>query len=251
MKICIFQRYKYDDMFTPAPQKILIVDDSVASIKVLKENLKEYDCLTANDGKTALEIATGQDEPDLILLDVIMENMDGFEVCSKLKSDFKTREIPVIFITAQKEPEYLVKGFEAGAVDFITKPFNIDELKIRVSTQLKFKKMKDDSARYLKSIEEIYDTVIDGMYYAQRIQNATLPHNQYLDSILDEYFVLYRPRDIVSGDFYMVNQINGKLLLVAADCTGHGVPGALMSMMSMAFIKEIINIHLKVKAAKA
>ncbi len=230
-------------MFTPEPQKILIVDDSPANILVLCDTLKEYNCMVANSGEEALKIACGNNKPDLVLLDIIMKGMNGYEVCSMLKSNSKTKEIPVIFITGKSDPDSLVKGFHAGAVDFISKPFNIDELKVRVSTQLKYKKSLDDNARYLKSIEDIYDTITDSIYYAQRIQNATLPHKEFLDTLMEEYFLIYRPRDIVSGDFYLANKIDNQLLLVAADCTGHGVPGALMSMMSMAFIKEIINVE--------
>ncbi len=230
-------------MFTPEPQKILIVDDSPTNLLVLQDCLKEYNCITAKSGEEALALVLDENKPDLILLDIIMEGMDGYDVCSMLKTNGETSQIPVIFITGETDPDSLVKGFGVGAVDFITKPFNPKELKVRVSTQLKYKKSLEDNARYLKSIEDIYDTITDSMYYAQRIQNATLPHKNYLNKLMDDYFVFYKPRDIVSGDFYLANEINGKLLLVAADCTGHGVPGALMSMMSMAFIKEIISME--------
>ena len=230
-------------MFTPEPQKILIVDDAISNILILKEALKEYNCIAANTGVQALVLAKNEKQPDLILLDIIMQGMDGYEVCRRLKKDMLTKDIPVIFLTAQSDPESLVKGFNAGAVDFIGKPFHEDELRVRVSTQLRYKKSLEDNARYLKSIEDIYDTITDGMYYAQQIQQATLPHKSYLDKVLVDYFVFYKPRDIVSGDFYLVHKIDGKIILVAADCTGHGVPGALMSMMSMALINEIINVE--------
>lgn len=232
-------------MFTPEPQKILIVDDSKTNIQALGEALNEYNCIAATTGENALRIAMGNKKPDLILLDIIMKGMNGYEVCKILKQDNTTNDIPVIFITAQTDPESLVKGFNVGAVDFITKPFHIDELKVRVSTQLKYKKSLDNNSLYLKSIEDIYDTITNSIYYAQKIQQATLPHSNYLDKVLDEHFVFYRPRDIVSGDFYQVNKIENKILIIAADCTGHGVPGALMSMMSMAFINEIINLEKK------
>ncbi len=230
-------------MFTPAPQKILIVDDSQANLMLLCDTLSEHDCIPVSSGEEALKNAFSDTPPDLILLDIIMKGMNGYEVCSLLKKDSRTKEIPVIFITGDRDTKSLVKGFNVGAIDFITKPFNFDELKVRVSTQLKYKKMLDDNNRYLKSIEEIYDTVTDSIYYAQRIQQATLPHDSFLNTLMIDYFVFYRPRDIVSGDFYLACDHNNMLLLVAADCTGHGVPGALMSMMSMAFIKEIINVE--------
>ncbi len=235
----------YFAMFTPDPQKILIVDDSFTNILALKEALTEYDCIAATSGAEALFLAKTKKQPDLILLDVVMKGMDGYEVCKKLKLDALTKDIPVIFLTAQGDPESLVKGFNVGGVDFISKPFHIDEFKVRVTNQLKFKKSLDTNALYLKSIEEIYDTITDSMYYAQQIQHAILPHKAYLDRVLNEYFVFYKPRDIVSGDFYLVHQIENKILLVAADCTGHGVPGALMSMMSMALINEIVNVEKK------
>ncbi len=230
-------------MFTPDPQKILIVDDSPTNLLILQDCLKEYSCTTALSGKEALSLIQNEYKPDLVLLDIIMEGMDGYDVCSVLKTNSETSNIPVIFITGKTDPESLVKGFGVGAIDFITKPFNPKELKVRVSTQLKYKKSLEDNARYLKSIEDIYDTITDSMYYAQRIQNATLPHKNYLDKLMNDYFVFYKPRDIVSGDFYLAYEIKDKLVLVAADCTGHGVPGALMSMMSMAFIREILSME--------
>ncbi len=230
-------------MFTPAPQKILIVDDSQANLMLLCDTLSEHECVSVTSGEEALEVVFEDSPPDLILLDIVMKGMDGYKVCSILKKDPRTMEIPVIFITGDTDTKSLVKGFNVGAIDFITKPFNFEELKVRVSTQLKYKKTLDDNNRYLKSIEEIYDTVTDSIFYAQRIQQATLPHESFLQSLMDDYFVLYKPRDIVSGDFYYACHLNNMLLLVAADCTGHGVPGALMSMMSMAFIKDIINVE--------
>ncbi|MGQ1784403.1 MULTISPECIES: response regulator [unclassified Saccharicrinis] len=237
-------------MFTPDPQKVLIVEDSMTNILALKDALNEYNCVAATSGNQALELARSHKQPDLILLDIIIQGMNGYEVCERLKSDAKTKEIPVVFLTAQSDPESLVKGFKVGAVDFISKPFHIDELKARVANQLKFKKSMDNNIIYLKSIEEIYDTITDSMYYAQQIQHATLPHKEHLQRVLEEYFILYKPRDIVSGDFYLVHQIKNKKLLVAADCTGHGVPGALMSMMCMALINEIINVEKVIKPSE-
>ncbi|SMO67086.1 Stage II sporulation protein E (SpoIIE) [Saccharicrinis carchari] len=230
-------------MFTPEPQKILIVDDSASNIKVLQKVLDQYKCIVATSGANALLLAKAEKQPDLILLEVVMDNMNGYDVCEELKQDQLTKDIPVIFLTDQNQPETLVKGFKVGASDFINKPFHEDVLRARVANQLKYKKIADNNLLYLKSIEAIYDTITDSMYYAQRIQEATLPHKSYLDKVLGEHFLFYKPRDIVSGDFYLVHQIAHKILLVVADCTGHGVPGALMSMMSMALINEIINIE--------
>lgn len=82
--------------------------------------------------------------------------------------------------------------------------------------------------------------ITDSIGYAQRIQAAILPHKNYLDRILPEYFVLFKPRDIVSGDFYWVKEVNSSLIIVAADCTGHGVPGAFMSMLGITLLNELL-----------
>jgi serine phosphatase RsbU (regulator of sigma subunit)/uncharacterized protein HemY len=85
------------------------------------------------------------------------------------------------------------------------------------------------------------ELITDSISYASKIQNAVLPQNDYIDKVMQEHFILYRPRDIVSGDFYWLSQRNDKLVIAAADCTGHGVPGAFMSMLGVSFLNEIVN----------
>ncbi|MDM8557995.1 hybrid sensor histidine kinase/response regulator [Candidatus Parabeggiatoa sp. HSG14] len=118
-------------------QKILIVDDTKESIKVLMDILKNpnYEILAATNGKAALKIVASQ-KPNLILLDIVMPDMDGYEVCTKLKADATTKTIPVIFITAQDEAEDETKGLELGAMDYITKPIIPAIVKARVRTHL-------------------------------------------------------------------------------------------------------------------
>jgi serine phosphatase RsbU (regulator of sigma subunit) len=91
-----------------------------------------------------------------------------------------------------------------------------------------------------KQIEKTHQQVTDSIKYAKYIQNALLPLNSYLEEILPEHFILFKPRDIVSGDFYWMKQIENKLIVVAADCTGHGVPGAFMSMLGISSLNEIV-----------
>lgn len=115
---------------------ILIVDDAEPNIDILLDALGDmYDISVAMDGFTALETAR-HIKPDLILLDIMMPSMDGYEVCRRLKADPLTREIPVIFLTALTEVENKARGFELGGVDYITKPFEIMEVKARVRTHL-------------------------------------------------------------------------------------------------------------------
>ena len=109
--------------------KILIVDDFPANLNLLGQTLESagYKVVAVPSGTHALQIAA-RTEPDLILLDVMMPEMDGFETCRRLKANPSTAEIPVIFITAKDEIESLIEGFEVGGVDYITKPFNEKEV---------------------------------------------------------------------------------------------------------------------------
>jgi len=135
--------------------KLLLVDDTPDSIKVLMEALDHlnYDIFVATSGKMALEVASSQ-KPDLILLDVLMPEMDGYEVCTKLKVDTITKKIPVIFITAQNDDENETKGFEMGAVDYITKPINPSIVQARVKTHLKLKFAYQELERQNTVLEE-------------------------------------------------------------------------------------------------
>lgn len=123
---------------------VFIVDDVAKNLQVLGTILKQqnYKIAFATNGKMALENIQNI-SPDLILLDVMMPELDGFEVCKRLKADEKTRDIPVIFLTAKTEIEDVVNGFELGAVDYVTKPFNATELLARVKTHVELKRSRE------------------------------------------------------------------------------------------------------------
>lgn len=135
--------------------KIMLVDDTPANIDILRETLKSehYDIAVAPNGETALKIAP-RFEPDLILLDVMMPGIDGYETCKKLKENEKTKEIAVIFITAKTEVEDIVKGFTVGGVDYITKPFRQEEVCARVQTQLQLRFSENERLRLISDLED-------------------------------------------------------------------------------------------------
>ncbi len=127
----------------PKP-RILIVDDIPDNIKILAETLmQDYEISAATNGLEALETIKSDNKPDLILLDVMMPDMDGYEVCKKLKTDDKTAKIPLMFLTAMNKEEEETKGFELGAVDYITKPFSPTVVKARVETHIELKRYHD------------------------------------------------------------------------------------------------------------
>lgn len=125
--------------------RILIVDDTPSNIHVLMETLKdEYAIIVATTGPKALTLASGPTAPDLILLDVMMEGMDGHEVCRRLKADVRTHGIPVIFVTTLSQTEDEATGLELGAVDYITKPVNPAIVRARVRNHLELKSHRDN-----------------------------------------------------------------------------------------------------------
>jgi len=220
---------------------ILIVDDNPKNLQVLGGFLRD-DGLSvefAVDGSSAL---TWVDKKkfDLVLLDIMMPGMDGFEVCDKLKNNTDTADIPVIFITAISDSDSIIKGFNMGAVDYIVKPFIQDELLARVNTHLKAVKAKQQILDYLARIEERNRDISNSIVYARNIQNAVLGTTTINPDNLPEHFILSKPKNVLSGDFYWINNMNDQIIFAIMDCTGHGVPGALMSILGATMLNDII-----------
>jgi two-component system alkaline phosphatase synthesis response regulator PhoP len=135
---------------------VLVVDDNQQNLELLQAYLEDMDCRTvpAHDGAEALEII-GKDPPDLILLDVMMPKMSGFEVCKRTKNDPKTGDIPVIMVTALNEYGDIERAIDSGTDDFLSKPVNKLELLTRVKTMLKLKHLTDKLERTLAYLSEI------------------------------------------------------------------------------------------------
>jgi len=136
--------------------KVLVVDDNQQNLELLQAYLEDLDCLTipAHDGPQAMALVA-QQPPDLILLDVMMPKMSGFEVCRKLKNDPKTSHIPIIMVTALNEFGDIERGINSGTDDFISKPVNKLELLTRVKTMLKLKHLTDKLERTLAYLSEM------------------------------------------------------------------------------------------------
>ena len=156
-------------------QSILIVDDTPDNLTLMTALLKDaYRTRVANNGERALKLAAALPYPDLILLDIMMPGIDGYEVCQRLKADRATADIPVIFLTAKTETEDEQKGFDAGCVDYITKPISPPIVLARVKTHLLLKSARDflkdqnaflesEVARRVKEVQTIQDTTIMAM----------------------------------------------------------------------------------------
>jgi len=139
-----------------AQSKILVVDDNAQNLELLVAYLDPLGCIvaTATDGLEALD-KVAQDAPDLILLDIMMPRMSGFEVCRKLKSDPQTRDIPIIMVTALQELGDIERGVESGTDDFISKPVNRLELTTRVKSLLRVRHLKNELDRTLAYLSDV------------------------------------------------------------------------------------------------
>jgi phosphoserine phosphatase RsbU/P len=204
---------------------VLLVDDAPANLQVVNSILKStYKIRIATSGEKALKIAQQSPAPDLILLDVMMPEMDGYEVCSRLKSGADTRDIPVIFLTGQTETDDETKGFEVGAVDYIHKPFSPAVVKARVHTHLVLRGIREQLASQLLTIQHELET-------ARQIQLSILPREIPRLQGLD-IAARYIPMTSVAGDFYDFVVVDERRLgILVADVSGHGMPAALISSM--------------------
>lgn len=140
-------------------EKILVVDDAPDNLRLLMSLLSQaYDVVEAEDGETALVVASEQ-SPDLILLDVMMPDIDGFEVCRQLKANEKTRDIPVIFLTVFDKLSDKLAAFKAGGVDYVTKPFQTQEVLIRVETHLTIHRLRTRLEAQIAELDAFAHTV--------------------------------------------------------------------------------------------
>src|SRR5277367_170786 len=215
---------------------ILIVDDTPINLGVISGALKDtYKTKVATNGEKALAIASGDEKPDLILLDVMMPEMDGYEVCRRLKANPETQNIPVIFLTGQTGTEDETKGFDVGAVDYIHKPFSEAVVKARVRTHLMLRDAHDQIARQLVAINIELEM-------ARQIQLSILPRDTPKLAGLD-IAASYLPMTSVAGDFYDFIIVDEKRVgILIADVSGHGLPSALIaSMLQVALIAQAGN----------
>ena len=213
------------------PASILAVDDTAANLQVLAGMLKDrgYRVRPVPGGKLAL-LAARRDPPDLILLDINMPEMNGYEVCEHLKADADLRGIPVIFISALNDQLDKVRAFATGGVDYITKPFQMEELHARVETHLKLRRLQIELEESNTRLAKANTRMSRDLKAAARIQETFLPRGVPRVPGADFAWV-YRPCDELAGDGLNVIPIGeGKVALYILDVSGHGVASALLSV---------------------
>lgn len=245
---------------------VLVVDDSPENIDLLGNVLKQdYEIKVALSGEKALKLAGSEKPPDIILLDIMMPGMDGYEVCRRLKSDAKTQDIPVIFVTSMSEVEDETKGLEVGAVDYITKPIRSPIVQARVKSHIELKEARE----YLKNQNEILEhrveertrevldlqrvefelratqeKVENELNIAAQIQRSILQSNfpAFPEHSEFDLYAMMVPAREVGGDFYDFFFIDDDhLAVIIADVSDKGVPAALFTMISRTIIRSIVR----------
>lgn len=165
--------------------KILLVDDAPINLEILNESLKDdYDVVSCENGPDAIRLALTDPQPDIILLDIMMPGMSGYEVCQKLKDDRQTADIPIIFLTALAEEENEERGITLGAVDYITKPFSIPIVQARIKTQLDLKLSRDQLARKSAQLADTNIQLEKEVVERKKIEEMLREHIDFLQDIV-------------------------------------------------------------------
>jgi sigma-B regulation protein RsbU (phosphoserine phosphatase) len=219
------------------PGRVLVVDDELPNRVYLRKLLeaREYEVFDAADGEAALEAAL-RIQPDLILVDVVMQGMDGFELCGKLRAEVRTANIPLIMVTAKSDIEDIETGFERGAMDYIRKPFNPRELMVRVGNAIALKQSNDALEIWNKRVAR--DLELAGSIQRSLFSNVPRFSRRF------EVRVAYRTCMDVGGDAFDVIALpDGKYCIYVADVSGHGVAPAMISSLLKATAGEMIRRH--------
>jgi signal transduction histidine kinase len=236
-------------------ERILIVDDVPGNISILGEALKtDYIVLQATNGERALEIAHSKEPPDLILLDIVMPGMDGYEVCRRLKNDALTRAIPVIFATVRKKIEDETLGLDLGAVDYILKPYVIPVILARVRTHLQLKRQRDELEEMANHLERLNRSknrflgmaahdLRNPLVLIRGISDLFLDHDQEESPLAEEQLELLGMIRSASDD--MLSLVNDLLDISAIES------GDLNLQMQYASFNELLKERIKMSRVLA
>jgi sigma-B regulation protein RsbU (phosphoserine phosphatase) len=218
--------------------RILIVDDVKANVDVLVQALRdEYKLSVALNGETALRSAE-KNAPDLVLLDIMMPGIDGYEVCRRLRAAAATREVPVMFLSSLEDVQNKAQGFDAGGNDYLTKPFEILEVKARVRSLLKAKAYND----------AVKEQIASELRIAREIQLGILPADISASTHgtgLDIQVALEAAKE-VGGDLYEVLRTeDDRVVVVVGDVSGKGIPAALFMAVTTTLVRTIARQYKK------
>ena len=215
--------------------KILIVDDEAVNRQVLFNNLSlnQYAVFQAINGEETLELIAKGLRPDVMLLDVMMPKMTGYEVTQKLREKFNATELPIILLTAKTQVQDIVTGLNMGANDYMIKPFAKDELLARIKTHVNISRLQTENLRLATELE-----------VTRRLQQMILPRPEELAAIQGVEIVGFmEPAEEVGGDYYDVLETDGVVTLGIGDVTGHGLESGILMLMTQMGIRTLTEIR--------
>ncbi len=223
--------------------KILIVDDEAIGRQLLEAILfpENYDLYFAENGNQAYEKAL-QLMPDLILMDVMMPGMDGFEVCKKLREHTILKNVPILLITALDDRDSMISGLDSGADDYISKPFDRIEVltKVKNITQLdRYKRILHDTDKPDAEEKNSPNKELS-LYYTSLIQKSLLPSHEYISRLLPSYFIIIRSVESVSRNIFWVSEKNDKIIIVLYSRKYQGISDILMNILGVTNLNRII-----------
>ena len=213
-------------------KKILIVDNDEINVAIFKELLEEqYVLATVSSGQQCLE-KIDQFKPDLVLLDIIMPGMDGYETCRRIKSEPQSETTHIILVSSKTSVESRLKGYEVGADDYITRPFDGDELLAKIKVQIRLREA-------IMNLASLHAQLSEELRLAGLVQRDFLPEKlPNCDKL--RWATVFLPTECVSGDIYDVKRIDEQHVgFYVADVVGHGMPAALLSI----FINQAIAVY--------
>lgn len=224
----------------PMKEKILVINDE-KTIRDLTQYIlqkKGYETIEASNGLAGIEQAI-EKKPDLILLDIIMAEMDGYETCQKLKSDHETKDIPVLFFSSLTSPKDKIKGLELGAVDFINNVADQGELIARVQTHLKIQSLARSLKNSNAELTLKQKSLDDDLHAAAMIQQSFLPSSNLRISNF-QLASLWLPGNLLGGDIFNIiqHEDQGKIIFYMVDVSGHDVPSALVTISISQFLHQ-------------
>jgi two-component system sensor histidine kinase ChiS len=212
---------------------VLIVDDEPVNRQVFANylSLHHYGITQASNGLEALSLLESGFKPDLILLDVMMPRLTGYEVTQRIRETWKASELPIVLLSAKNQVSDLVVGLEAGANDYLTKPISKDELLARIRTHLNLKHLKAENTRLAAEIE-----------ITRKLQQMLLPRERELGSIAAlEIAGFMEPAEEVGGDYYDVLTANGHVKIGIGDVTGHGLESGVLMIMVQTAVRTLLS----------
>ncbi|MDM8552159.1 response regulator [Desulfobacterales bacterium HSG2] len=222
----------------------LVVNEKIASRRMVSDCLRREGVTTveAVDGVQAFETISAETAGiDIVITGLMMPGMNGDILCKKIRNELNLKELPVIFLPVVDDKTELFELFKAGATDYLLQPFVKEEFLARLIVHLERARLNKTLRNTLEQVEKSNKKITASIMYAKLIQSSLLPNLDEVKKYLPHSFFIWMPRDIVGGDTFYTYPFEDGVLLAVLDCTGHGVPGAFMTMIACSGLRRIIR----------